>query len=310
MKRRLFFFISIILSLAPAGIAQNPSGSGFTNNNFTTNFQTLNADSYRALPYHRGFVPPPDAPGESSSRKQGMSATSTTQSPCEEPARLFSPRDYSGPLNRFAAWFSRKPELTTVPARQKSGKSVCALTNGEKFKLFAKTTFEPVTFVGAAASAGWSQWQNDDKEWGQGAEGYGQRYAAAYTDRVIRNFFRKFFYPTIFQQDPRYFRQGDGTTKQRLGHAFAHTLIARSDSGNPMPNFSLWAGAASTVAIQNLYHPGHERGFNSAARRTAYSIGTSMGFDILREFWPEVVRKLKLPFHERQVVPAGTATRP
>lgn len=314
VKSRVFFLIGIMLSLGVVAIAQNTPDSGFVNNSFASDLQTLDTHSYAALPYHQGFVPPPNAPGESSSRKHALSATqdgtstgqalTTTQRPCEEPARLFSPRDYSGPLSRLGAWFSRKPEISTVPARKKSGKNVCELDNGEKFMLFAKTTFEPVTFMGAGVSAGYSQWQNDDREWGQGAAGYGKRYAAAFTDRITRNFFRKFFYPVIFQQDPRYFRQGHGTTKQRFGHAVAHTFVARSDSGRPMLNYSLWTGTVSTVAVENLYHPGEDRGFSSAARRTGVSIGTSMGFDILREFWPEVVRKLHLPFRERQVVPA------
>jgi hypothetical protein len=196
--------------------------------------------------------------------------------------------------------------MTTVPKRQANGKTICSLNAGQKFHLFFKTTVDPVTFLGAGASAGLSQWNNDDKEWGQGAEGYGKRYAAAFTDRASRNFFGRFFYPTIFRQDPRYFRDGQGSAKGRFGHAMAHTFVARSDSGGSMPNLSLWAGTTSSVALANLYHPDRDRGFSPAAERVGTRLGVNMGMDILKEFWPEIVRTFRLPFRERELASAAT----
>jgi hypothetical protein len=176
--------------------------------------------------------------------------------------------------------------------------------------MFAETTIDPVTFMAAAANAGFSQWQNDDRSWGQGADGYGKRYAAAFTDSATSNFFGQFLYPVVFRQDPRYYRKGNGTTGARIGHVLAHIFVARSDAGNPMPNFSLWAATASTVPMANLYHPGNDRGFPQAATRVGVSIGEAMGYDLLTEFWPEVVHKLRLPFRGRPVVLAATAAKP
>jgi len=230
--------------------------------------------------------------------------------PCDQPARLFSPGDYTGPFNRFAAIFARRSEMSTVPTHRKNGEKICGLNAGQKFTLFVTTTASPVTFVSAGAGAGISQWRNDDPQWGQGAEGYGRRYAAAFADSATHNFFGKFFYPTIFRQDPRYYRLGQGGGGERLGHAVAHTFVSRGNSGGKELNFSLWAATVSTVAVENLYHPGRDRGFGPAARRSGISFGESMGIDVLKEFWPEIVRKLNLPFHERAVVPAAVAPAP
>ena len=52
------------------------------------------------------------------------------------------------------------------------------------------------------------------------------------------------------------------------------------------------------LAVSNTYHPGNDRGVGLADRRIAISIGTDVGFDVRREFWPEIVRKLRLPFRE------------
>jgi len=37
-------------------------------------------------------------------------------------------------------------------------------------------------------------------------------------------------------------------------------------------------------------------GVAAVARYGAFSVLQDMGFDVLREFWPEVARKLKMPF--------------
>ncbi len=315
MKIRLSLFIFTIGVFAATAAAQNnPSpgvDAGFTHINIQR--VALHPLDLSALPDQQkvpvgskafGESPKPPNPSDPPSG-QTVAVTPTIPTQCEEPAKLFSARDYTGPGKRFAAWFTRKPEMTTVPKR--TGAPICSLEPAEKFHLFYKATVDPVTFVGAGFSAAYSQWQNDDKEWGQGAQGYGYRYAAAMGDRVVHNFFRKFFYPTIFRQDPRYFRMGsNGTTGQRLGHALGHAFVTRTDGGGKFANISLWAAVASTAAIEPLYHPGLERGFRQPAERAATALGISMGWDVAKEFWPEIVRKLKLPFHERQNVPSAT----
>ena len=275
-------------------------------------------------PDSRVFTLLPNSEGESSSRLPSgagapdkvsdpggadAAAVNPVDLPCDRPAELFDASEYDGPLKRIAAWFARNPELTTVPARRKNGQRICGLDAHQKFDMFVETSIDPVTFIGAAASAGFSQWQNDDSKWGQGAAAYGRRYAAALVDTESSNFFGQFFYPVIFRQDPRYYRKGNGTAAGRIAHALTHTFITRSDSGREMPNYSLWATTASTVALANIYHPGNDQGFPPAATRVGISIAGSMGYDLLREFWPELVRKLKLPFRERPVVPAVAAAQ-
>ena len=79
-------------------------------------------------------------------------------------------------------------------------------------------------------------------------------------------------------------------------HAISHTIVARRDNGNSMFNFTEWLGTASSVALNNVYHPGNQPGAAAAARNGAFSLLQDMGFDVLREFWPEVARKFKMPF--------------
>jgi hypothetical protein len=62
-------------------------------------------------------------------------------------------------------------------------------------------------------------------------------------------------YPSIFHQDPRYFRRQTGSTLSRLGYAVEQIFWTRTDSGRMQFNFSEILGNSSSVAISNLYYP-------------------------------------------------------
>ncbi len=221
-------------------------------------------------------------------------------SPCIRPARLFSAADYAGPFNKAVVYFSRKPEIKTVDQHHRgTGLSVCALTAPEKFRLFIANNTEPVTFLGAAFSSGLAQAQNQDRKFGQGAPGYAKRYGSAITDSASSDLFHTFVFPVVFRQDPRYYRQLEGGAGARLSHAMSHVFVARGDSGAPMFNFSEWLGTASTIFLSNAYHPGNPQGLRPAARRLGINIATDAASDALREYWPEIVHSLRLPFREQ-----------
>lgn len=245
-----------------------------------------------------------DSTGQMLPGASAPAPASEAQTPCVQPAPLFSADDYDGPLSKTVAYFSRKLEIKTVHApHHKPHRKLCSLSAEEKFHLFWDNTLEPVTFFGAGFSAGLSQAENDDPTFGQGMAGYGKRYAAALADSASGDFFHTFLFPAIFHQDPRYYRRFEGRTSDRLGHALSHVFVAHSDSGKRIFNFSEWLGTASSTALANTYHPGNRRGFGPAAERMGVSIGTDMGFDVLREFWPEIVHTFRLPFRLRDHQP-------
>lgn len=201
-------------------------------------------------------------------------------------------------------YFSRKLEIKTVHIpRLHSGGNLCHLGPAGKFNLFIQNNLEPVTFIAAGFNAGIAQAADDDPTFGQGMAGYGKRYAAALADTASSDFFHTFVFPVLFRQDPRYYRRLEGSTGQRFGHAVSHVFIARSDSRHNMFNFSEWLGTVSAVALANTYHPGNRRGVGPAAQRIGIAIGSDVGFDVLREFWPEIVRKFHLPFRQRDHEP-------
>jgi len=217
--------------------------------------------------------------------------------PCVQPAPMVRLEDYDGPLKKLVGTFARPLERKAVPLpHYKPGLKLCTLKLKDKLALFVQDSVDPVTFLGAGFEAGIDQAENSDPSYGQGAQGYGRRFGAELAGQVSSRFFKDFAYPAIFSEDPRYYRLGHGPPAGRLLHAVEHVVVAQRNDTKRMFNFSEWLGTASTVALNNTYHPDYQRGFAPAAQRVGYNILQDMGFDVLREFWPEVSRKFKLPF--------------
>lgn len=213
---------------------------------------------------------------------------------CVEPAQLLSISDFDGRFKKTAAFLTHKIEIKTVQKPySKKNPPICGLDAREKFAVFVRDGSEPLTFLTAAFDAGWSQANNNDSAFGLGGDGYAQRLGAALADTTTGSFFGTFLYPSLFKQDPRYYRRLNGTAKGRLGHALTHIAVARSDSGGRMLNYSAWLTIASSAALQNVYHPGSRHGFAPAATRAGIAVGTNMGTDVLREFWPGIARKFQ-----------------
>lgn len=172
------------------------------------------------------------------------------------------------------------------------------LTAAEKFKLTARGSFDWAEFVWYGALAGIGQLEHSDAGQGQGAAGYGRRYALAFADGTIENFTTKAIFPSFLHQDPRYFQLGKGGIGHRTWYAVSRIFITRTDSGRSQFNYSEVFGSASAAAISAYgYHPGGDRSLSTVG--TVW--GTQMGYDALsflaKEFWPDLRRK----WHKRKL---------
>lgn len=235
----------------------------------------------------------PTAPEAQAVQKQTPDGKTT----CLQPPPMVSWQDYEGPFAKVVGVFARKLERKEVhPPNYKPGAKLCTLEVKDKFFLFLQDTVDPVTFIGAAFNAGIGQAQNTDPSYGQGAAGYGKRVGFNLIDSAQGDFFLDFAYPTIFSEDPRYYRLGRGSTGRRFLHAVEHIVVAYRVDGTEIPNYSKWLGTISSASLSNVYHPDNRSGVGPMAERISISFGQSAGYDLLREFWPEIAHKFKLPF--------------
>jgi hypothetical protein len=179
------------------------------------------------------------------------------------------------------------------------------LTSGQKFKIAAKDSFDPGTFLLTGCLAGIGQWSNSTPSYGQGAAGYGRYYGSTYGDLMIGNFMTEGIFPSVLHQDPRYFRQGTGSTWSRLRYAVGQIFITHGDNRKTQINYSELGGNATAVAISNAYNPDN-RTASDAAGKYAVQIGIDMAGNILKEFTPDLYRKV----HHKKHTAATPSTTP
>jgi len=167
------------------------------------------------------------------------------------------------------------------------------LTVGQKFKVVTRGSFDYIQIPWYASLAGISQAENSEPGYGQGAQGYGKRFGAAFADGTIENYMTGAVLPSLLRQDPRFFQSSQGGFLHRTGYAVSRIFVTRTDSGDQQFNFSEIVGSAASAAISTYsYHPKGDR----TLPNTASVWGTQVGYDtitiVVKEFWPDIRRKL------------------
>jgi hypothetical protein len=179
------------------------------------------------------------------------------------------------------------PNLLTV----ESSTQPPPLSTGQKFRLVADGTFDPIqcAFIGIVTNA--NQLSNTNPTFGKGMGGYSKRYALAVGDNINGNFMTGAVYPSLFHQDPRYYYMGSGRFVRRAWYAGTRIFVTRSDSGKAEFNFSEILGNGTAALIANAYHPGPR-----TVRSNVNVWWTQIGWDTfsneMKEFWPDIHRFL------------------
>jgi len=223
-----------------------------------------------------------------------------TAAPCLQPPSLLVWQDYQGPFkNVVSAFAGNLGRESAHPLHYKPDAVLCSLMLKDKLMLFVRDTENPISYLSSAFNAALDHATNQDPTFGKGSAGYAKRFRTDFASQTTARFLMDFAYPAIFSEDPRYYRLGRGRPRTRLFHAVEHTFVAHRDNGARMVNFTEWLGTTTAVVVNHAYHSGNERGFGPTAQEVGYSVGMNMGFDVLREFWPEISHKLKMPFRDR-----------
>lgn len=189
-----------------------------------------------------------------------------------------------------------KPVLFILPNFRGANASdpFTPITAGAKFTMARKDAlYYPVFFVGGAF-AGLYQFQNQTPSFGQGMAGYGRRYGAALGDQLIANYLSEGVFPAAFRHDPRYFRLGPqgGNFWRRTGYALSRVVVTRNDKGAWRFNWSEWAGVGTATAFSNVYYPEENRTAAKNLQKLGMQAGGDAFYNLLREFWPDLQRKL------------------
>ena len=160
------------------------------------------------------------------------------------------------------------------------------LDTRQKFQLGWKSVIDPVSFGMVGVIAGIEQATNAFSGFGQGAQGYGKRYGAAYADMVSGTFIGSVILPSVLKQDPRYFYKGTGTRKSRFFYALASAVICKGDNGHWQPNYSNMLGSLAAGGLSNLYYPASDRnGVGLTFANASIGIASSGMGAVIEEFF-------------------------
>ena len=181
------------------------------------------------------------------------------------------------------------PNYRTV---ERPGHVITPISAKQKFGLAVEDGFDPYAYFIAGAFAGVGQAQNDPRSWGQGWGAFGKRYAASFADQTDEDMMTEAVIPVLLSQDPRYFRMAEGGVLKRTAYAISRISATRTDAGHRAFNFSEILGAGISSAISNAYYPGENRTASKTLDRWGILLGEDTVFNILKEFWPDVRKKI------------------
>ncbi len=164
------------------------------------------------------------------------------------------------------------------------------LTEKKRFNLYALSVGGPVPLIGEAAGAAIAQWDNTPKEWGQGWGAYGQRYGSNLAYNAVRQTIT-YGVSIAFHEDNRYFASHKHGFWKRTGFAVLSTVTARHPDGHDAFSVSSVTGVLGASAISSIWGPPSWKGIGNMSETAGISFATSAGFNIIREFLPDILHR-------------------
>ena len=161
---------------------------------------------------------------------------------------------------------------------------VAPLRTRQKFEMAYRKTVDPSFLIESAMFAGFDQMANYGPQYGSGAGAFAQRFGYNAANLSSNFLLTDGLLPTIFHQDPRYFRKGSGSVASRIWWALRSEAVAYSDTGTEMPNYANMIGFGMSTALSNAYSPENSITFGKTMERYGVKEGVSFGLNVLREF--------------------------
>ena len=165
------------------------------------------------------------------------------------------------------------------------------LTARQKVKFYAKGLFSPVMLVTAASSAAIAQANNVPKAWGQGAEGYGDRFGNYFAKQAVQRTVRLGL-EELLHEDNRYYASGEHGVGHRVLYSLKSSVMARGNDGKQHFSFSELGGIAGGAFISRTWQPSTNNSPSDGLTSFMIGVAANAGTDVLREFLPDVTHRI------------------
>ncbi len=178
------------------------------------------------------------------------------------------------------------------------------LTVREKYILSLHQAFDFSSHVGDAFQSAIQQATNGQPHFGQGWGAYGERFAASEGDQTTGSILIYGFLPSVLHEDPRYFRQGKGSSRSRVWYAVNRTFVTRRDDGANEFNMSETFGQLASCGISTTYYPARDRSVGGVFLNWAVNLAYNSGYNVLTEYYTDI---LKTVFHRHSSAAAESS---
>ena len=302
---RFAFVAAFALAFLPSSLSAQASSAGFRNDTVLAFAELTEAPTPQNTPAASGVQTTPaqsssspDSSSQSGSQPAAQSPDARTRH--DQAEQQLKQQEHQRVGGVMAA-FNTTQNRDAVP-----------LGSRQKFELFFKSETDPWPFLLSGIVAGIGQADGSYPTWGQGMQGYGKRFGAAYSDAFIGNFFGNAVLTSLLHEDPRFFQKTDGSAMSRTLWAASSTVWARRDNGKWGPNYANVGGNFIGAAIARVYYPPDERTvldvINDGLIVSAEGI---VGAEVI-EWWPSIVRhhmRKMAEKHARRVLIQPAASR-
>jgi hypothetical protein len=161
----------------------------------------------------------------------------------------------------------------------------------EKHHLSFDDTFSMRFAVMAAAMAGIQQAQNSPSQWGQGAEGYADRFASLWGQKYLYSSLM-FGTTTLFGEDPRRLYSEKHGFVPRFADAVRLSWMARRDDGRVGFAYSRTLSITTARLIAYTWYPDGYSSPEKPLQQVGLSLAINCAFGVAYEFAPDLKKRL------------------
>lgn len=153
----------------------------------------------------------------------------------------------------------------------------------ERFRRYVLSTVGPWRLARTAATAGIDQWRDQPEEWGQGAQGFGKRYASSLGQNAIQQTV-SYGLDEAMSLDSSFERSKREGFFPRMKDALMQNVTSRTRSGKRVISVPRFVGVytGAIVATETWYPERYS--YKDGLRHGTRSLLTGFGINLFREF--------------------------
>jgi hypothetical protein len=153
----------------------------------------------------------------------------------------------------------------------------------ERFRRYILSTIGPWRLARTAATAGIDQWRDQPEEWGQGAQGFGKRYASSLGQNAIQQTVN-YGLDEAMGLDSSFERSKREGFFPRMKDALIQNVTSRNRRGKRVISVQRFAGVytGAVVATETWYPERYS--YKDGLRHGTRSLLAGFGINLFREF--------------------------